>query len=789
MGLVRRQSAAILGLAACLLAAASSLFAQPVPGRYIVILSNPPAGRRPELRPMVRQLQADVRRAVPNHGGAVLETLDTVLNGLIVDIPDSRAAELAQIPGVVQVQQARWEYPTLDHALPLHQVPAAWAALPLGQNSAGAGAKVAILDSGIDVNNPAFSDPLPPLAGFPMALTSADLKYTNAKIIVAKNYTRLLLSGGESDADDHMGHGTGTSMAAAGGPAVSTFGPIIGVAPKAYIGNYKVLSATGGTTSDVLTKAIDDAVADGMDVINLSLGAYVTSYADVTTSDPAIAALEAAAAAGVVVTVSAGNAGPGPGSIENLASAPDVIAVGAINNDRTLGLAVHVDGGGAYQSAPGSGPNPGQSVSGPLLDAATLDPTGQVCSPLPAGSATGMIVLIQRGNCSFETKINDAAAGGAAAAVIYNNTNTGLINMQVGSATLPAVFIVQADGADIQSRIGATSGLTATVDFSVLSSFRARPDLTTFSSRGPSVTSAMKPDLVAVGDNLITATQRTYSSGELYDPSGFVMTAGTSFSAPLTAGAAAILKAARPGLSSAQYRSLLINNANAANAGPGTLATVQQAGAGVLNVAAALSGTATVSPTAVNFGVKPANATQNLTITNIGSVTENYSISVIPSGGGPVPLPSSTTVQLDPGNSQTVSFSLAAPGLAAGEYQGSIKLTGSVNPSPVNVPYWFAANGTSPAGISVLWSDDFDSANSTASEAVVFRVVDVAGLPLSPSSPPQVVVSAGVGSVRGVYRVGSVPGTYAIDIRTGASSMQLAITAGDATQTVTIPVL
>src|SRR5207302_74708 len=122
--------------------------------------------------------------------------------------------------------------------------------------------------------------------------------------------------------------------------------------------------------------------------------------------------------------------------------------------------------------------------------------------------------------------------------------------------------------------LAAAPGLEATVDFSTLTAFPARTDLTNFSSRGPSIGSAMKPDLVAVGEQLVTGAQNTYPGGELYAASGFVDVSGTSYSAPLTAGAAAILKAARPGLTSAQYRSLLINNAGPATAAPGTAATV-----------------------------------------------------------------------------------------------------------------------------------------------------------------------------------------------------------------------
>ena len=200
--------------------------------------------------------------------------------------------------------------PVLNHALPLHKVPDAWNLLPLGQNGAGAGIKIGMIDTGVDVNNPAFSDPLPPVDGFPKVLFAGDTQFTNAKVIVAKNYTTLLPDGGDPDANDRDGHGTGTSLAAAGGAASTPYGPVTGVAPKAYIGSYKVLDANGGTT-DVIAKAIDDAVADGMDVLNLSLGSYVTSYSDIAATDVGQAAFARAAQAGVIVVAAAGNQGAG----------------------------------------------------------------------------------------------------------------------------------------------------------------------------------------------------------------------------------------------------------------------------------------------------------------------------------------------------------------------------------------------------------------------------------------------------------------------------------------------
>ncbi|HTS28389.1 MAG TPA: S8 family serine peptidase [Bryobacteraceae bacterium] len=792
-----------------LLVSAAAVFGQVVPGRYLVELSGDPAAtavmkegarfaaRDPRFaarRSAVHLGQASARRGVAAHGGTVLDSLDTVMNALIVRIPEERAAELAQLPGVVAVHPARLLMPHLDHALPLHKVIDAWTALPSGQNSAGAGIKIGIIDSGIDVNNPAFGGALPALNGFPQALSASDLAFTNAKIIVAKNYTTLLPDGGDPDANDRVGHGTGTAMAAAGGTAVSPYGAITGVAPGAYLGSYKVFEATGGTTDFVIAKAVDDAVADGMDVLNLSLGGPVISYSDTGVSNTAIAAIEAAFEAGVVVTVSAGNQGPSPSTIGDLASAPDVIAVGAIQNDRALGFAVTVAGAAPYRGYVGTGGNPGQVVSGPLLDAATLDPTALVCSPLPGGSAAGMIVLVLRGTCTFESKMDNVAAGGAIGAIIYNNGTTQPFSsggQLVGAATLPTLFMSQADGIDLEGRLAANPGLTAALQFAQPTAFPQSPSLTAFSSRGPSIGAALKPDLVAVGQDLITAGQSSFPAGELFDPSGFVDAAGTSFSAPLTAGAAAIVKSARPGLTPAQYRSLLINNTGPAISAANSIATVSQAGSGVLNVAAALNATVAAFPTSLNFGTPgtiDANQGLRLTITNVGTAGDTFSFSAAPMGNSPAPAVSTGSLQLDPGASQSVLVRLDPTGLTAGEYQGLIQVAGTSNPAVASIPYWFAVPGTTPAGISVLYSDIHDAANTTATGAVIFRIVDVAGLPFNGAVTPNVRISQGGGTVRNVYRTGTVPGTYAVDLRTGTSNIEVDITVGTLTQSVIIPI-
>src|SRR5262249_3800741 len=192
----------------------------------------------------------------------VLASFETVLNAVVVAMPDAQASRLAVISGVARVHPVRLVKPYLDHALTLHKVPDAWAAIG-GPSNAGAGVKIAIIDSGIAQDHPAFQvSSLPVPAGFPLANSPRDLAYTNNKVIVARNYVAL------STPQDAFGHGTAVAMEAAGGTANGPLGAITGVAPRAWLGNYKVYQNEDPFGEDTVLRAIEDAVNDGMDVIN-----------------------------------------------------------------------------------------------------------------------------------------------------------------------------------------------------------------------------------------------------------------------------------------------------------------------------------------------------------------------------------------------------------------------------------------------------------------------------------------------------------------------------------------
>ena len=183
----------------------------------------------------------------------------------------------------------------LNRATQLMNAPAAWNAVG-GVSNGGKGIKIAILDSGIDQTHPAFQDStLPMPAGFPLCTAGhpEDCAYTTNKVIVARSYVRMLAAGSDPRnpaADsmpddfsprDRVGHGTAVASCAAANstatPAITTTGgplTIVGMAPKAYLGNYKIAGSPGvldGASDAIMIQAIEDALADGMDIASLSV--------------------------------------------------------------------------------------------------------------------------------------------------------------------------------------------------------------------------------------------------------------------------------------------------------------------------------------------------------------------------------------------------------------------------------------------------------------------------------------------------------------------------------------
>ena len=652
----------------------AAVCAQVVPGKFIVELDGQPAALVAHVhgltaaRTGVRARQTTLRPRLEALGATITASLDTVANAFIVRMASGDASALAREPGVARVIPVPWMRFQLDHALPLLKVPDAWTAIG-GMANAGAGIKIGIIDSGITLGHAAFQDPAmaaPP--GFPLSNRFADLAYTNGKVIVARNYDFL------TTPEDQFGHGTAVAMCAAGVTNAGPLATITGVAPKAWLGNYKVGE---GDTFDgsLLLQALEDAVNDGMDVINISSG---FALAPRLAQDPFAGAVEAASSLGVVVVLAAGNQGPAANTITSPATAASAIAVGASENDRALALAgVLLNGVPQWFGEPGSGPAAAGPIGAPVVDVAGLDNSGEACGDLPAGSLSGSIALIlrspQSSGCTFESKLNHAQGAGASAAIVYMNADSpDLVIMDVGAATLPALSVDRPSGLAIQAHLQDSPAPLFTIQFTA-TAIPANPDaMAVFSSRGPNVDLAIKPDLVATGDYLYTATQSVNSASFLYDASGYLANAaGTSFASPLVAGAVALLKSARAGLTAAQYRSLVVNSATPLTASDGSAFAIQLTGSGLLNVYAALRSTVAVSPVSLSFGASSGTVGQSasLNITNLSATADRLTISVAPATGPP-PVLGAGTLDLSPGSSQAVTVQVAGAAQAVGEYQG-----------------------------------------------------------------------------------------------------------------------
>jgi minor extracellular serine protease Vpr len=746
-------------------------FAQTRLEEYALILPDSPLARQTTARPRIEFAQRQLRAELARRKIRVSGSAETLLNAVFVRVPPTRAAELRALPGVTRVVRLPRIQRNLNEAVGLVNAPAAWSALSGGMTNAGAGVKIAIIDSGIDNTHPAFQDvSLQPPPGYPLG----NAAYTNGKIIVARSYEPMFALPDDTTPRDRSGHGTALAMIAAGETNQGPLATITGVAPKAWLGNYKIFGTPGvndNTTFAAMIQALEDAVSDHMDIAVVAFGSLpLTGPLD----DIAAQAVENAVAMGLTMVVAAGNDAqsslqpPALNSIDSPGTAPSAITVGASTNAHVMFAAVELSGANVpanlqtLDAAVGDGVKLAAPLTAALEDVSAVDPTGLACSALPGGSLAGSIVLIERGNCDFSTKINSAQEAGAIGVVLYQDpshpTDPPFSALGAQNTGIPAMMIYYADGVTLQSYLAANSNAQATLTPALHMETAVSNLVTDFTSRGPSIDYSIKPELVAVGQGIYTATEALDPAGDLYDPTGYTTVEGSSFAAAMAAGAAALVKQANPGFSAAQIKSALVNtasanpNAVADYSGSGEL-LITSVGAGKLNAAAALAPGATVEPATASFGLVGSGSTEPspvpLTVTNTGNATATFQISVAPDLLAPdqdasdvvTVLPIS--LQLKAGQQAMVNVSLKGSFTVPGMHDGVVVITGPG--TNLSVPYWYLKSAGVPFDILPVEGGSFHGTVGDTCSYLAFKVVDVYGIAV-PNQSATFSVAAGGGA-------------------------------------------
>jgi minor extracellular serine protease Vpr len=661
---------------------------KPVAGRKIDFSSNKVRSVRAQLAAGRNEFKRWLRANAPR--ARVTSEYDVSLNAVAVELNGTALETIAAAPMVQAAQYNALYHPNLSQSYQVINASGAWTEAG-GRAMAGAGIKIGDIDTGIDNTHP-FFDPtgFTYPAGFPKcdAVDSnshhhdQDCKYVSPKVIVAKVFFNKN-NQQNFDAQAIQDHGTHTAGIAAGifNPSLHavvdgvSIGDMSGMAPGAFLGNYNVFpgDVLNARSEDILN-AVDAAVADGMDVLNLSLGGSFHGNNDLLSIG-----LDNAVDAGVTVAVAAGNSGPGPNTVESPGRARKVITVAASTNQHFVGQPFTYPAGGGTTI----GAAVGDFAPLPATSFNLFDTHSDGCTSVDPG-ASGNVAIIDRGVCAFSQKVANAKAAGAIGVLIINNVAGDPIAMARTAGfddNLPAVMIGASDGAALRAANPPNASATAMFQEFVTAN---KDILASFSSQGPTnVDLAIKPDVTSVGVNVLSSiTCVGKPAGCPGDGSGWAFFSGTSMSTPHIAGSAAVLKNLHPTWSPAQIKSELVNRADLVikdsitgthDVGP----TAQ--GAGRENLSVAADGTTWMDPVSASFGKVTVGHPTSLkvTLTNPTGSSQMYAVSVTkftPSTfGGTVPS------VYDAGTLTSGDNRITVPGSVTVPANGSATLTVTVN--------------------------------------------------------------------------------------------------------------
>ena len=636
-----------------------------------------PSGFGPRLaaRRAVRE-QALISRAIAARFPLVRVTghLHTVINALVVSGPSRSLDRLARLPGVRRVWRGASYHAQTDRVPLAVGATQLWGGLLGSAPALGDGVRIAIIDDGIDISRPAFSGDgysYPP--GFPKGIAGA----TNGKVIVARSFPppgaiARERTAFDPTASDHGTHVAGIAAGAAG--LVAHIGgdsyTLSGVAPRAYLGNYRVLTVeTPGFGLDgngvAIAQAIDRAVADGMDVLNLSVGEPEVDPAN----DLTARAIAGAAKAGVVTVVAAGNDGDDfdSGIVGSPGTARDAITVAATALGRFQGITLRVVSGGVE---PADLNAIGAAIDRPeRVPAAWGAGVPLVVSTTCGGGQAGALVLVR--GCSPQAALARLAPG--ALGLVHARDLVEGEPPVVKAQSSIVLSVTKRSGALLAER-AAAGPITVAVDPVV----RAQQGelagtIASFSSPGPAAISlALKPDVSAPGVEVISTT-----------PTGYAAMSGTSMATPAVAGAAALLRQRHPAWSAQQLKSALVQTARPVLSISGDGSTPPNvSGGGLIDVALADQTPLFAQPSALNFGlVLPGSRTRRtVTLSDAIALAGSWVVAA-PGLAGPASL------AIAAGGVAALPLALAVPADALeGDRSGTVTLTSGAR--AIGVRWW-----------------------------------------------------------------------------------------------------
>jgi minor extracellular serine protease Vpr len=439
---------------------------------------------------------------------------------------------------------------------------------------------------------------------------------------------------------------------------IAANGKLKGVAPDAKILAYRALGPGGGGTTENVLAAIEQAIKDKVDIMNLSLGN------DINGPDlPISLALNRAVDRGIVAIAASGNSGPNVWTVGSPGTASKAISVGA--STPTIEVPYLLIEGMRDKLRI----QPLEGSANWDLDRSYSIVDGGIGTVADLKDVMGKIVLIKRGKITFSEKAKNARDAGAKAVIIYNNLSGGFMGNLEEKIDIPVGSITKKDGELLKSKSNTLATITISEEKDLLADF---------SSRGPVTdTWEVKPDIVAPG----VAINSTI-------PGGYLSLQGTSMAAPHVAGACALIKQAHPEWTPDQIKAALMNTAKPLEKN-GKLYRTYEQGAGRIQVNEAVKATSLVSPSSLRFGKFESEGDNHKTFLHVENLSDKpvrYTFDIPKQADGlkwRFPL----AFTLEPGETRDVKLELEVNPV---ELKGKIHdgyLTIHAGANPIQIPY------------------------------------------------------------------------------------------------------